>query len=1473
MGKIFGNIWEEDEDKKEETVGAVRVTQADTGVETLRQRAGRGDSIFGDIWKDVPDRDYSQPAEPVKVQETKTEEKKDGIIVKAAKGYSDVAQDTVQITGAGLAVGTERVLTGAGNVALRGIRATVPRLGQGFFKVVGAVTPDNGYFSNLGDKFYRDMSGTYDKWVGASEQIKQKGAEVSGKVADFYMDGVEVGGSTYEEYMQQRQEGFKGADFTDPRFWAFEAYKTTVENAPLMALTYGVGSKFQVFNAATKTGKVANFLAATFGSTAFSTGMNASIEAQSAYSDALKNGKDEKQALLEAERVFNRNFGANMFYETIQNGMVFYGNPAGAAVAPLWKTAAKYATKVGVGGFTEAMQERGEDAIQNQAGNDKFNWGQAIKEVGKLQVTKTDVVSFIMGAGFQMVGSAAEQKNNKVMRDIENSQAFPIQESIAAGDVNAADVFQNGKDGILTRKFAQGRIDDVAQKLAAVDPKLEGEFRANIDADKTTMGQITTLGMSLLENATKTTTDVNASGGTIVDLEVSKQEYASQVQELANALWQGEDAPPTGAAAEQFIYEQIENNPDGVRDAYSSIVANRTNFAEQAKQAAAATVPADEVQTVDLNVTDSSARIEIKKYGDQFAARFITDLGETGAQTEFDLDNLAGTPDAARQIALDSIVEWVENQQANGNFSPVTQSRLEELANRSRESRGEQKLPEPKKEPEPAPQQPEPAPIATSENVNKTQFVVNVGNDPTGQRQGSEMVFNTLEEAQAFTQEVQEKTGEFLNIEERKQKTEQPKNVPKTTGKGSDLLGATVTYRGKEYRVTGGTTDANLIKITREGETAQFVDAGTVEVIKQPEKKKVLPSSKKKTQKEQVKDVLAEKEEATIQDIADITGILEPNVRRILGVGAKDGTFERVDTGVYRLNVNGKEIAYVMAADAVETLPKLAKQGFKADMVFLDIPYETKAVKGGNRGVNYNFISVDDFDTVVKAIDQIVANEDTPVIHMYSQAESGMKEMTAYNDTFPANGFVPIAKGEWQKTYKDGSPVAFPTRNGSMVTKPEGILVFNKSGKVPEALGDLQFKTVRPKGYQTEKPEEMLKAMIEMTTNEGDVVLDPFAGSGVTGAAAVKTGRRSVSIEKDAGVVENITKPRIEAAVLARLKKKKGNWTIPDPVETVHGTLFQPPAYNRDAKTSSAAARQDKELNQALLDHALEIANKIDNRRGEGRLRMDSGQAVVFKGMDVNNMSPADQDSLNMFLFGVTELRFSYENMKAFEQPAKKSVLPTSKKTARIAELMHKDAFAADDTWGETEGMGEELTEAEAEELKALAKEVDGSFQFGESEGGEFEFSKGITPEKAANILQKLVAGYADVNKADYALEIVDGGKVRMYHGTSKANATSILANGFEEGKAYFSSTPDKLAGGVGGAAEYGDTIIEVTVEANKVSLNGLGELFVLFDNTDGKVFDTVKLWTNQQSAQAAGNQQTTSKPLLRRQLTNCRRN
>ncbi|MBE3119567.1 MAG: restriction endonuclease [Candidatus Atribacteria bacterium] len=50
-------------------------------------------------------------------------------------------------------------------------------------------------------------------------------------------------------------------------------------------------------------------------------------------------------------------------------------------------------------------------------------------------------------------------------------------------------------------------------------------------------------------------------------------------------------------------------------------------------------------------------------------------------------------------------------------------------------------------------------------------------------------------------------------------------------------------------------------------------------------------------------------------------------------------------------------------------------------------------------------------------------------------------------------------------------------------------------------------------GYPTQKPEELLERIIKASSNEGDLVLDPFCGCGTTIAAAQKLGRRWIGID------------------------------------------------------------------------------------------------------------------------------------------------------------------------------------------------------------------------------------------------------------------------------------------------------------------------------------------------------------------------
>jgi DNA modification methylase len=81
--------------------------------------------------------------------------------------------------------------------------------------------------------------------------------------------------------------------------------------------------------------------------------------------------------------------------------------------------------------------------------------------------------------------------------------------------------------------------------------------------------------------------------------------------------------------------------------------------------------------------------------------------------------------------------------------------------------------------------------------------------------------------------------------------------------------------------------------------------------------------------------------------------------------------------------------------------------------------------------------------------------------------------------------------------------------------------------KIPICSGKERCIFNGKKAHTTQKPEALLRRVILSSTNIGDVVLDPFFGSGTTGAVAKKLKRKWIGIEKERKYIE-IAKKRID---------------------------------------------------------------------------------------------------------------------------------------------------------------------------------------------------------------------------------------------------------------------------------------------------------------------------------------------------------
>lgn len=104
--------------------------------------------------------------------------------------------------------------------------------------------------------------------------------------------------------------------------------------------------------------------------------------------------------------------------------------------------------------------------------------------------------------------------------------------------------------------------------------------------------------------------------------------------------------------------------------------------------------------------------------------------------------------------------------------------------------------------------------------------------------------------------------------------------------------------------------------------------------------------------------------------------------------------------------------------------------------------------------------------------------------------------------------------------------------------------------EIPICTGKERLKNDKgEKLHPTQKPEALLYRVLLASTKVGDIVLDPFFGTGTTGAVAKKMGRHYIGIERDAAYVrgarERIAKIEPMSAEAAEYTVKKKMPRVP----------------------------------------------------------------------------------------------------------------------------------------------------------------------------------------------------------------------------------------------------------------------------------------------------------------------------------------
>ncbi|VAW09995.1 Type II restriction adenine-specific methylase [hydrothermal vent metagenome] len=128
----------------------------------------------------------------------------------------------------------------------------------------------------------------------------------------------------------------------------------------------------------------------------------------------------------------------------------------------------------------------------------------------------------------------------------------------------------------------------------------------------------------------------------------------------------------------------------------------------------------------------------------------------------------------------------------------------------------------------------------------------------------------------------------------------------------------------------------------------------------------------------------------------------------------------------------------------------------------------------------------------------------------------------------------------------------------------------------PICTGGERIKDVSgAKAHPTQKPEALLHRLILASTHPGDLVLDPFFGTGTTGAVAKRLGRRWIGIEREARYAD-IARARIEGVTAASgqdlevTKSKRAEPRVPFGLVVERG-LLEPGDMLYDARSRHTA--------------------------------------------------------------------------------------------------------------------------------------------------------------------------------------------------------------------------------------------------------------------------------------------------------------
>lgn len=225
--------------------------------------------------------------------------------------------------------------------------------------------------------------------------------------------------------------------------------------------------------------------------------------------------------------------------------------------------------------------------------------------------------------------------------------------------------------------------------------------------------------------------------------------------------------------------------------------------------------------------------------------------------------------------------------------------------------------------------------------------------------------------------------------------------------------------------------------------------------------------------------------------------------------------------------------------NCIEELKKI--QNNTIDLIFADPPYNIGKDFGNNKDkwknteeyINWCKIWIDECFRVLKnegTFYFMIATQFMPYLDVYCSEKYNVLSRIVW--TYDSSGvqskkifgslYEPILmcnkdkKSKYTFNYKDILVKAKTGAERKLIDYRKKFPTPYNTQKVPGNVWDfnrVRFKMEEYENHPTQKPEKLIERIILASSNENDIVLDPFSGTFTTSAVAIKNNRKAIGIE------------------------------------------------------------------------------------------------------------------------------------------------------------------------------------------------------------------------------------------------------------------------------------------------------------------------------------------------------------------------